>query len=178
MSSPADPGTTSGDRDDEAEGLALMREAGTAILEGVDRLAAAWLVDAVTRILDAWGRLAPDRRSETMAEARTAAAAGAARVHRELESFFATDPARQRTTPLEIVRSLRREATAVLRAAAVPPIERDMFEERSFPDDDYGLVPRSLADLGEDDLAPMLMAWGLGKAKVLRARAAEPPQGR
>ena len=57
----------------------------------------------------------------------------------------------------------------------MPPVERDVFEERSFPDDDYGLVPHSLADLGDDDLAPMLMAWGLGKAKVLRARAARRP---
>jgi hypothetical protein len=161
----------SGRRDDEADGLALMREAGTAILTGVDRLAARWVVDAITRVLDAWGRLSPDRRSQVVTEAREAGAAGAVRVHDELETFFATDPAQQRTTPLEIVRSLRREATSVLHAAGIPGVERDGFEVRSFPDDDYGLVPRSLADLGDEDLAPMLMAWGLGKAKVLRARA-------
>jgi hypothetical protein len=161
----------SGGRDDETDGLALMHEAGTAILAGVDRLAAGWVVDEVTRLLDAWGRLPPDRRSQVEADAREAGAAGAVRVHDELATFFATDPAQQRTTPLEIVRSLRREATSVLHAAAIPGVERDVFEVRSFPDDDYGLVPRSLADLGDEELAPMLMAWGLGKAKVLRARA-------
>jgi hypothetical protein len=157
--------------DDEAEGLAVMRSAGAAIVAGVDRLAASWVVDAVTRILDAWGRVDPDRRAAVITNARRAGAAGAARVHDELEAFFATDPAEQRTTPLEIVRSLRRDATVVLDAAGVPGIERDEYEVRFFPDDEYGLVPRSLADLGDDELAPMLMAWGVGKAKVLRARA-------
>jgi hypothetical protein len=166
----------SGGREDEAAGLALMQEAGAAILAGVDRLAARWVVDAVTRVLDAWGRLPPDRRSDVLAEARDAGDTGAGRVHDELETFFATDPVQQRTTPLEIVRSLRREATIVLHAAAIPGVERDAFEVRSFPDDEYGLVPRSLAELGDEDLAPMLMAWGLGKAKVLRARATGAPR--
>ena len=96
----------------------------------------------------------------------------------ELRDLFATDVARQRTTPLAIVRSLRGEATGVLAAAGIPPVERDPFDTRSFPDDVYALVPQSLADLGDDDLAPMLMVWGIGKSKVLRARTtgSEPPE--
>ena len=76
----------------------------------------------------------------------------------------------QRTTPLAIVRSLRREPTAVLQAVGIPAVERDEFDTRAFPDDEYGLVPHSLADLGDEDLAPMLMVWGVGKSKALRAR--------
>ena len=77
---------------------------------------------------------------------------GAVRTVAELRDFFATDPAWQRTTPLAIVRTLRREATSVLAAAGVPPVERDPFDTRSFPDHVYTLVPQSLADLGDDDL--------------------------
>ena len=66
----------------------------------------------------------------------------------------------------------------MLAAAGVPPVERDPFDTRSFPDDVYALVPQSLADLGDDDLAPMLMVWGIGKSKVLHARTtgSEPPE--
>jgi hypothetical protein len=157
--------------DDEAAARALMDEAGIAIGAGVDRLAEDWVVGTVTDIVDTWGRLDGAARTETLARAHAAAASGAARVGAELRALFATDPAAQRTTPLEIVRTLRHEVTEVLAAAGVPPVERDPFDERSFPDDAYAIVPRSLADLGDDDLGPMLMAWGLGKARVLRARA-------
>ena len=40
----------------------------------------------------------------------------------------------------------------------------------AWPDDTYGLVVHGLGDLGDADLAPLQMAWGLAKAKVLRAR--------
>jgi hypothetical protein len=156
--------------DDESAGIALMEQASAAILAGVDRLAAAWVVAAVTRILDAWGRLDATARASALAAANAAGEAAAARVGRELRDFFATDVTAQRTTPLAIVRSLRGEATAVLADAGVPPVERDEFDTRSFPDDVYGIVPQSLADLGDEDLAPMLVVWGVGKSKVLRAR--------
>ncbi len=76
----------------------------------------------------------------------------------------------QRSTPLEIVRRAYREPTAVLAAAGIPPVERDEFAERAWPDDTYGLVVHGLGDLGDDDLAPLQMAWGMAKAKVVRAR--------
>ena len=78
---------------------------------------------------------------------------------------------RRAATPLEVVRSAYREPTAVLEAAAIPPVERDSFDERAWPDDQYGLVPRTLGDLGDPDLAPLMLAWGMAKAAVLRARA-------
>ena len=72
------------------------------------------------------------------------------------------------------MRTLRREATAVLAAAGIPEVERDAHAARIFPDDVYGIVLESLAELGDDDLGPMLLVWGLGKTQTLRARAARP----
>jgi hypothetical protein len=163
--------------DDEARGLSLMEESSAVIAAGVEELAAGWVVAAVTRVVDAWGRLDPVARQEVLAGATAAGAAARDRVTGELRDLFAADPARQRTTPLEVVRSLRREATDVLAAAGIPGVERDPFETRAFPDDEYALVPHSLTDLGDPALGPELMAWGLGKSKVLRARAARSTRG-
>ena len=70
------------------------------------------------------------------------------------------------------MRSAYREPTAVLVAAGIPPVARDDFDERAWPDDRYGLVVRTLGDLGDPDLAPLHLAWGLAKARVLRLRPA------
>ena len=88
--------------------------------------------------------------------------------------MFARDPAAQRATPLQIVRALVFAPTGVLRDAGVPGVVRDAFEERAFPDDEYDLSPRTLSDLGDPDLGPQLLAWGLAKAAVLRSRTPEP----
>ena len=63
-----------------------------------------------------------------------------------------------------------REPALVLEAAGVPPVVRDEFDERAWPDDVYGLVPRTLGDLGDPDLGPLHLAWGMAKAAVIRAR--------
>jgi hypothetical protein len=125
----------------------------------------------VATILEAWGKAADETRTRAIEDARDAGRASAARVSGELRALFALDASEQRSTPLEIVRSAVREPTEVLRAAGVPPVVRDAFDERAWPDDRYGLVPRTLGELGDDDLAPLQLAWGLAKANVLRARA-------
>jgi hypothetical protein len=62
----------------------------------------------------------------------------------------------------------------VLAAAGLPDVVRDAFDERSWPEDRFGLVPRTLRDL-DPDLAAVHFAWGVAKAAVLRARAEQPP---
>jgi hypothetical protein len=124
----------------------------------------------VTRIIDAWGRIEPAARADAIATAESAAGPATARVVTELRALFALDAAAQRTTPLQIVRTLVAAPTAVLRAAGVPGVERDEFEQRALPDDDYDLAPRTLGDLGDPDLGPLLLVWGLAKAAVLRER--------
>ena len=127
----------------------------------------------VAFIADAWGRLDSAARARLDADAITAGDAAAARVVAALTELFATPPLEQRTTPLEIVRSATREVTDVLASAGIPPVERDEFAERAFPDDQYDVTPASLADLGDDELGPLQLAWGLAKAKVLRAGIAD-----
>jgi hypothetical protein len=155
---------------DEQRGLALLQEASDAILVGVERELAGWVERSVTHILDAWGRTAPDARQRAEHDAVDAGRAATTRVVGELRELFALDAEEQRSTPLELVRRAYREPTAVLAAAGIPPVERDEFAERAWPDDTYGLVVHGLGDLGDDDLAPLQMVWGLAKAKLLRAR--------
>jgi hypothetical protein len=139
-----------------------------AILDGVERALPRWVRRQVARIADAWGRLGREERADLDASAARAASATTARVVGELRALFATDLARQRTTPLEIVRSSYREPTMALRAVGIPPVARDEFDERAWPGDRYGLVVRQLGDLGDADLGPLHLAWGLAKAKALR----------
>jgi hypothetical protein len=155
---------------DEARSLRVLAETSDAIVAGVERELPGWVRRQVTRIVDAWGRL--DGASMAAVEEATSSASitATARIVRSLRDLFATDVAAQTVTPLEVVRSAILEPTAVLRAAGIPPVERDEFHERMWPDDVYGLVPATLGDLGDSDLAPLHLAWGMAKAGVLRAR--------
>jgi hypothetical protein len=157
---------------DEARALERLEETGAAIVAGVEVWVARWVQSQVTRLLDAWGRAAPDVRAEAEARAIEAGETAARRITTALRELLATPPERQRVTPLEIVRTAYREPTEVLSAAGVPAVARDEFDERLWPDDLYGLVPRTLGDLGEPELAPLHLAWGMAKATVIRARRA------
>jgi hypothetical protein len=157
-------------KDDAARAARRLADTGAAIVEGVERELPGWVERQVERIVDAWGRLDPEARDATRHEARDAGAAAGARVTAQLRQLFAADAAAQTSTPLEVVRTAYREPTAVLERAGIPPVERDAFDERAWPDDRYGLVAHSLGDLGDADLAPMLLAWGMAKAAVLRGR--------
>ena len=158
--------------DDERRGRALLREASDAILVGVERELPGWVERSVTYILGAWDRTPPDKRERAERDAVAAGRAATERIVAELRALFALDAEEQRSTPLEIVRHAYREPTVVLAAAQVPPVERDDFAERAWPDDTYGLVVHGLGDLGDEELAPLQMAWGMAKVKVLRARRA------
>lgn len=153
----------------EPDAARRLAEASAAIVDGVARELPGWVERQVARILDAWGRLDAGARADAEAAARDAGRAAAARVSARLRALFAVGAAAQDATPLEIVRSAYREPTEVLMAAGVPPVERDAFDERAWPDDLYGLVPRTLGDLGDPGLAPLHLAWGMAKAAVLRA---------
>jgi hypothetical protein len=156
--------------EDEARALARLEETGAAIVGGMERRVPAWVQTQVERLLAAWGRAPADTRVRAEAQSVEAGTAAARRIVDQLRALFAVDPMRQQATPLEIVRTVYREPTAVLEAAGVPPIVRDEFDERAWPDDVYGLVPRTLGDLGDPELAPLHLAWGMAKATLIRAR--------
>ena len=90
----------------------------------------------------------------------------------EVGDLLALDPADQRATPMTVVRTAHREPGAVLTGLGVPHVVRDGFEERANPEDVHALAPPDLAAV-DPDLGPLLLAWGLGKATVLRARVAK-----
>jgi len=159
----------------EREALARLRSIGEEIVDGVERCLPAWVECRVRDILDAWARLDEPSRRRAETDATAAGTHAAARVAGQLRDLFALDPAEQRVTPLEVVRSAVREPTEVLRSVGVPPVVRDAFDERTVPDDVYGLTPRTLGDLGDESLAPLHLAWGLAKAAVLRSRAERQP---
>jgi hypothetical protein len=169
--------TTGGGRLEEAEAVARLGEASSALVEGVGRALPEWAARAADGLLLAWGGLGDDRRREVVEEARAAGEAAARRVAAEMAALLALDPADQRATPLEIIRTAVVEPTAVLAAAGVPDVVRDAFDERAWPDDRFGLVPRTVRDL-DPDLAAVHFAWGVAKAAVLRARAGRPSRPR
>jgi hypothetical protein len=162
--------------DGEAHAQDLLREASDAIVTGVDRDLPGWVERSTARILDAWVEvgglvgLDPDARARADHDAEVAGEAARARVVAELRTLFALDAAEQRATPLQIVRTAHREPTALLESLGVPHVVRDEFDERSFPDDVYGLAPHTLGDLGDPDLGPLHLAWGMAKSRLLATR--------
>lgn len=150
-----------------------MAEAGARLVTAVRDRGAAWVVGVVTERIDQWGGLSAPDRVAAIAAAERVGAGAARRVADELVALLALPAAEQRLTPLEIMRGLRVEATGILAAAGVPEVVRDDFEARAFPDDVYGIVLRAPAELGDDELGAVLLAWGLAKTRVLRGSDAE-----
>jgi hypothetical protein len=146
----------------------MMAEGAQRMLDGVERLAAGWVVAQVTTILDAYGGLGDAERMHVLEQAHDAGEHARDRVVAELRGLFSASPAEQRSTPLEIIRSLRREPTAVLADAGVPPVVRDQYDARAFPDDIYGIVPKAITELGDEALGGALLAWGIGKARAIQ----------
>lgn len=157
---------------DDPELMERLRATGDAILEGVVRELPGWIIRSVDRIIDAWGRLTPAEVDAARDGARAIGPIAAERVQGELRALLGADPADQWSTPLNIVRTAYREPTDLLEHYGIPPVVRDSFDERHAPADLYDLSPRAMADLGDPDLGPVLLAWGIAKAKVLRARVA------
>ncbi len=101
-----------------------------------------------------------------------AAAAGTAAVDDvmpPLRGLLETDLDAQRTNPLALLRAATRHAHCVLADLGMPPVTRDDFSERSFPDDDYDLVPATWSDV-DPSLHEIGIMWGAAKAYLHKAR--------
>ena len=146
--------------------------------EVADRLACAveealpaWVERSVRRRLSDWGA---DAGPEVISEAAAAGHRASQEVGGQVRHLLATDVDEQWTNPLAILRGAVRFPGDVLRRAGVPPVVRDEFDERHFPDDDYDLVPRSFADI-DPSLHDLGLAWGAAKAYTHLARREHRP---
>ena len=143
-----------------------MEEHASALADAIEDALPRWVSRSVERILVAHAGAAEPA---TMAEAAAAGRRAVEEVMPRVRALLATDVDQQRTNPLSILRAAVRYPTEVLRAAGVPPVKRDEFDERAFPDDDYGLTPASFADVDPALHEPGLM-WGAAKAHVHLSR--------
>lgn len=133
------------------------------------------LLEGVTRVVERWAsRLVDDRLTASgvaaTAEARRAAIE-AARSHviSAMSELLALDPEQQRSNPLAILRDATFPLGAFLTSCGVPPVERDEFDQRSFPDDVHGLSPATWADVDPTLVEPGL-EWGAWKAATIISR--------
>lgn len=156
----------------EGQLLAYAAELGT----GIESALPAWVQRSVERVMTAWSGEVPDPVRRAAAVAGDQARLDVGRAVRDL---LASDIDAQTTTPLALVRAAVRYPTEVLRGAGVPPVDRDPFSQRAFPDDIYDLTPASLPDVAPE-LADVGLAWGAAKAFVHKRRhgpAVNRPEG-
>jgi len=135
------------------------------------------LFDALSGAVDSWLRRSFDRVvhdqefasrvDEVRRDSMIGDAAGDALDR--LRRLFDTDVLEQRHNPLQILRSATEPVTAELRSLGARPIERDEFQQRSFPDDDFGLCPAAWIDIDES-LAEVGLEWGAWKAAAVISR--------
>lgn len=145
-----------------------------------ERLAAiaADLADRVEATVPGWiERLVLDRvrdwSGHVSAEVTTEAAAAAEATRHDdvprMRALLEADIDRQMANPLEVLRGATRHAHEALARIGVPSVVRDDFSQRSFPGDDYDLVPATWADVDPSLHEPGL-TWGAAKAFVHKAR--------
>jgi len=134
---------------------------------------APWLLERTLGLCEAWGgRPAASQLQDDLTAAATDAAG---KILGELAVLMHRDVDEQSRSPLDVVRRGLTPLSDVLEAAGVPPVVRDEFEERYFPEDRYGLAPAAWADIDEALTEPGLV-WGAAKARAhLRARTDSGP---
>jgi hypothetical protein len=144
------------------------------LVEAVEQAVPGWVERSVeSRVVAARGSLPED----VHAAASVAGAAAAADVAARLRDLLALDVEEQRANPLALLRTAVRYPTDVLRTAGIPPVARDEFSERSFPDDVYDLSPATWRDV-DDSLFEPGIAWGAWKAhQVLRRHRSDGAEG-
>jgi hypothetical protein len=133
------------------------------LADGVKAALPGWVERCVVERIEAWTGQPPTD------EVRDAAERAGDKARDEVGDAVAQtlllDIDQQRVPPLSLLRSAVRYPTRVLRAAGVPPVVRDDFAERNFPEDPYDLTPASFADLSPELHDPGIM-WGAAKAHV------------
>lgn len=152
-------------RADESDEAALVAYA-SALADGIDVALADWVERCVLERCGAAGRPVDD---DLRRRARTAGERCRNEVGPQVRQLLMADLDDQRGTPLALLRRAVTYPTEVLAALGVPPVDRDEFAQRAFPEDLYGLAPATFGDLDERLAEPGLV-WGAAKAHVHLAR--------
>jgi hypothetical protein len=150
--------------DDDPE--AVLAAAGVALADAVVAALPAWVERSVRDLLVAFSGAADPAAVE---RAREAGRRAADEVGPELRRLLAADVDRQWANPLMLVRRAVTFPTAVLAGAGVPPVVRDEYDETHFPDDVYGLTPRTFTDV-DPSLHEVALVWGAAKARASMVR--------
>ncbi len=145
---------------------AVLRSAGEALGDGVVAALPGWVERSVRGLLEAWRGTADPA---VLASAREAGVRAASEVGPEVRRLLAEDVDRQWANPLAVVRRAVSFPTAVLRDAGVPEVVRDEYDEAHFPDDVYGLTPRTFTDV-DPALGDVALVWGAAKARASMVR--------
>jgi hypothetical protein len=138
-----------------------MDSPATKLLEIAGQVAPQWADRLLQRVIPTGG-LNAEELTSVAEQVRTA-------LITDLRQLLEKDPAEQRTNPLTIFRRATAPITALAQRVGVPPVQRDEFEMRSFPDDIYGLYPVTWADIDPRLVEPGL-EWGAWKAAVIISR--------
>lgn len=141
------------------------------------------LVEIVMAVVPGWversviSRLPPDRADDDEVRALVAGAAVAARAEggSRLWAAVTREPGIDHgPAPLQVLRSLVRHPTDVLRSLGVAESGRSDFDRQAFPADVYDLSPATWADI-DPALSEPGVAWGAATAHLhqLQQRAPE-----
>jgi hypothetical protein len=151
-----------GDEDPDA----VLAAAGAALADAVVAAVPGWVERRVRDLLVAFhGSTA----AAALEQAREAGRRAVEEIEPELRRLLATDVDRQWANPLALVRQAVRFPAEVLAAAGVPPVVREQYDEAHFPDDVYGLTPRTFTDL-DPSLHDVALFWGAAKARASMVR--------
>jgi hypothetical protein len=143
------------------EADANLVDYGRVLADAIDAAIPAWVVRSIEGRWRDW--TGADAGADLLEAARAAGERAGAEVGPAARALLLLDVDEQRVNPLALIRRAVSHPTAVLRAAGVPPVMRDEFDERAFPDDIYGLTPASFADVDPALHEPGLL-WGAAKA--------------
>ncbi len=151
---------------DVGEARAALTAASTRLTAAVDDVVEPWVRRGVATVAAAQGL-----DLEALGAATDRAAANARDEVRAGLAAALADPDGGSGTPLTILRRAVVHPTAVLRAAGAAPVDRDDFERRAFPDDDYRLTPAAFEDV-DPTLRDPGLEWGAAQAGYHLARRA------
>jgi hypothetical protein len=140
----------------------MLEQSAMALADAVDDALPGWVVRSVEQRLRQWSGTADPA---VVDRARAAGERARVEIVPQVRRLLSLDVDEQRTNPLSIVRRAVRYPTEVLQSAGVPPVRRDEFAERTFPDDVYDLSPASFADVDPSLHEPGLV-WGAAKAHI------------